>query len=85
MLVADPSTPEEGCDALQVGLGHLRGPRRVAFRWRGPFIKAALTVAGMHAGPPRPPSGPATDEELRDLRELFARAGVPVASPVAVR
>lgn len=49
----------------------------------GPFIKAALEVAGMHAGPPRPPSGRATEEELRDLRELFAKAGVPMAKAPA--
>jgi 4-hydroxy-tetrahydrodipicolinate synthase len=49
----------------------------------GPFIKAALEVAGLHAGPPRPPSAPATDRERDDLRELFARAGLPTGAVAA--
>ncbi len=45
----------------------------------GPFIKAALEVAGLHAGPPRPPSARATPRQLDDLRRLFDAAGVPMA------
>lgn len=50
----------------------------------GPFIKAALEVVGMHAGPPRLPSARATPEQMTRLRALFAKAGVPAAEPVAV-
>ena len=50
----------------------------------GPFIKAALEVVGLHAGPPRPPSARATGAQMADLRALFAGVGVPAAEPVAV-
>ena len=45
----------------------------------GPFIKAALDLAGLHGGPPRPPAGPVPADLIDELRELFARYEVPVA------
>ncbi len=45
----------------------------------GPFIKAGLEVVGLHAGPPRPPSGRVSAAMLDELRVLFQSAGVPAA------
>jgi 4-hydroxy-tetrahydrodipicolinate synthase len=44
----------------------------------GPFIKAALELAGLAGGPPRPPSARATAAQIDDLRALFERSGVPM-------
>ena len=45
----------------------------------GPFIKAALEVVGMAAGPSRLPSARVEGAYLDDLRALFAAGGVPMA------
>jgi dihydrodipicolinate synthase/N-acetylneuraminate lyase len=48
----------------------------------GPFIKAAMELAGFRVGPPRPPSVRPTAALMRELDELFRRADVPrVAEP----
>ncbi len=47
----------------------------------GPFIKAGLELVGLHAGPPRLPSGRVSDEMLEELRVLFQAAGVPGVRP----
>jgi dihydrodipicolinate synthase/N-acetylneuraminate lyase len=44
----------------------------------GPFIKAALDLAGLRGGPPRPPSAPVDGPLLDELRELFRAHGVPM-------
>jgi 4-hydroxy-tetrahydrodipicolinate synthase len=50
----------------------------------GPFIKAAMELAGLRAGPPRPPSIRPNAELLAELDRLFERAHVPrVAAGVA--
>ena len=46
----------------------------------GPFIKAAMELAGFAAGPPRPPSIRPTPALMAELEALFERAGVPRAS-----
>ena len=46
----------------------------------GPFIKAAMELAGFAAGPPRPPSIRPTPALMGELEALFERAGVPRAS-----
>jgi 4-hydroxy-tetrahydrodipicolinate synthase len=43
----------------------------------GPFIKAAMELAGLRAGPPRPPSIRPSGALMAELAELFQRAGVP--------
>ncbi len=43
----------------------------------GPFIKAAMELAGFAAGPPRPPSVRPTPALMAELDALFTRAGVP--------
>jgi 4-hydroxy-tetrahydrodipicolinate synthase len=48
-----------------------------------PFIKAAMREAGLAAGPSRPPSGEPSAERIRELRNLFERAGVPRLAPGA--
>jgi len=45
----------------------------------GPFIKAALEVVGMAAGPSRLPSARVEGAYLEELRALFAASGVPMA------
>lgn len=47
----------------------------------GPFIKAGLELVGLHAGPPRLPSGRVSGAMLDELRVLFASAGVPGLRP----
>lgn len=48
----------------------------------GPFIKAAMELAGFTVGPPRPRSVRPTAALMAELDELFRRAGVPrVAQP----
>jgi 4-hydroxy-tetrahydrodipicolinate synthase len=43
----------------------------------GPFIKAAMELAGLRAGPPRPPSIRPPAELVAELDRLFQDAGVP--------
>ena len=43
----------------------------------GPFIKAAMDEVGLHGGAPRAPARPVSDALRRELREIFAAAGVP--------
>ena len=42
----------------------------------GPFIKASMELAGLHAGPPRPPSRRLSKALTNEMRELFARVGI---------
>ena len=68
--------------------GWSRWAGRVAARTggEGPFIKAAMRLAGLAAGPPRPPAIEPGRELLDELRELFEAADVPRAVPsMAVR
>jgi 4-hydroxy-tetrahydrodipicolinate synthase len=51
----------------------------------GPFIKAAMELAGLQAGPPRPPAVRPTSEQVAELDRLFERAGVPSLSVGAAR
>ena len=44
-----------------------------------PFIKAAMTLAGLAAGAPRPPAVAPSELRMAELRTLFAAAGVPRA------
>ena len=49
----------------------------------GPFIKAAMELAGFTVGPPRPPAVRPTPALMAELGELFDRADVPrVGTPV---
>jgi len=74
--------------------------RLAAFKWRwaewrskvgkvtggeGPFIKAAMEVVGLKAGPPRPPSVRPPRELVDELRGLFRDCGVPMAAVSAKR
>jgi hypothetical protein len=43
----------------------------------GPFIKAAMELAGFQVGPPRPPAVRPTPALMAELSELFDRAGLP--------
>ena len=43
----------------------------------GPFIKAAMEQVGLPAGPPRAPAHPVSATLREELRQLFAKAGVP--------
>ena len=43
----------------------------------GPFIKAALQICGMPAGPPRPPSGRVIGELYEEGRQLLLKYNVP--------
>ncbi len=43
----------------------------------GPFIKAAMELAGFQVGPPRPPAVRPTPALMAELNELFDRAGLP--------
>jgi len=45
-----------------------------------PFIKAAMSLAGLAAGGVRAPSVLPSDARIAELRDLFVRAGVPVAA-----
>lgn len=51
----------------------------------GPFIKAAMTEAGLAGGPPRPPAVLPSADRIRELRALFAEASVPVRRPAPER
>ena len=49
----------------------------------GPFIKAAMELAGFQVGPPRPPAVRPTPALMAELAELFDRAELPrLGSPV---
>jgi len=50
----------------------------------GPFIKAAMDEVGLASGDPIPPSLPVPEGLRAELRELFARYGVPKADAVTV-
>jgi 4-hydroxy-tetrahydrodipicolinate synthase len=43
----------------------------------GPFIKAAMELVGLRAGPPRPPGRRLSDELVDELDELFCELDVP--------
>ncbi|MGC9349925.1 MAG: dihydrodipicolinate synthase family protein [Anaerolineae bacterium] len=43
----------------------------------GPFIKAAMELVGLKAGPPRPPGRPVRPGLIEELEALFAQAEVP--------
>jgi len=43
----------------------------------GPYIKAAMDLAGLRGGPPRPPAVRPTPALMAELEELFARADLP--------
>lgn len=45
----------------------------------GPFIKAAMDVLGIPAGPPRPPAHPVSEKLREELRTLLTTAEVPQA------
>ncbi|HEX6868929.1 MAG TPA: dihydrodipicolinate synthase family protein [Candidatus Limnocylindrales bacterium] len=50
----------------------------------GPFIKAAMELAGFQVGPPRPPAVRPTPALMAELGELFDRADLPrLGRPVA--
>ena len=51
----------------------------------GPFIKAALELAGLSGGPPRPPSARITGPLVDELRTLFESKGVPMPSLATTR
>jgi 4-hydroxy-tetrahydrodipicolinate synthase len=42
-------------------------------------IKAALDIAGLRGGPPRPPTAPLDGEEIEELRGILVRAGTPTS------
>jgi len=46
----------------------------------GPFIKAAMEIVGLQAGPPRRPALPVSRELGEELEGLFAKVGVPKVS-----
>ena len=46
----------------------------------GPFIKAAMEIVGLQAGPPRRPARPVSRELREELERLFAKVGVPKVS-----
>lgn len=50
----------------------------------GPFIKAAMDEVGLASGDPIPPGLPVPESFRVELRELFARYGVPKAETVSV-
>ena len=45
----------------------------------GPFIKAAMELVGLQAGPPRPPAHPVSAGLRQELEQIFAKVGVPNA------
>lgn len=49
----------------------------------GAFIKGAMEAAGFTVGPPRPPAVRPTPALMRELGELFDRAGVPRVAATA--
>jgi dihydrodipicolinate synthase/N-acetylneuraminate lyase len=42
----------------------------------GNFIKAALEIVGLPAGPPRPPHQPMPEKYREQMREMLSAAGI---------
>ena len=88
-----PEYPLALWDALEAGryeelIALLRRFQRPWHRWvgrvvqetegEGPFIKAAMELVGLRAGPPRPPARRVSAELCRELRAVLDEANVPL-------
>ncbi len=87
-----PEYPLQLWHLLEKGEYTVAKDKLASFKWRwskwrekvckvtggeGPFIKAAMEVTGLPAGPPRPPSVRPPQDLLHELRELLDSVSVP--------